>query len=206
VPTWTKPVTLVSNTNENVNDLNAILDDIYARANGGLDETNVPNLAAAFTTYKHVFAATGIAGASLGAGTYIIAPTDFFLASGTAGTARAMFWFDPARYNANARTTKLALHLAVVTNAVAPGANFTLNMNQIASITGASGVAPGLTVGAGVGGVTITAPGASTVVQALSADFTAPAALQYCLTVVTSAATAAGSSTQCIATLLARQV
>lgn len=209
MPTWTKPVTLTANTNENVADLNAILDDIYARANGGLDETNVPNLAAAFTTYKSIYRASGLSPAAAASATYVIAPSDLFATSGTPGTTRGLFWFDPALHAANARTTKLALRLMVVTNAVAPATNFTVNMNQVTAITGGASTNPGITIGSAItgSGASVNTPGASTVAQAITADFNAPTALQYALTVVVSpGAMAAGSIVQCIAELLVRQV
>jgi hypothetical protein len=210
VPTWTKPVTLTANTNENVNDLNAILDDIYARANGGLDETNVPNLTAAFTSYKVV--ERGGANLASPAGSYVLGTA----ASGpmnsvspaTAGSASASFTFDPALYVANSRQTKLNLRVVVTTNTVASGQTFTTNMYPLSGFGGASGSAPSIVTAAAVSGstVTITTPAASSAVLANSGDFNAPAVAQFVIATVITGAPTGGTAYHVQYQLLMRQV
>jgi hypothetical protein len=215
MPTWTKPVTLTANTNENVNDLNAILDDIYSRANGGLDETNVPNLAAAFTTYKRLERANGqISGQPTG--TYLMNPhpfasggTDPAPGASTAYPADFAIELDPAIYNANSRTTKLRLQLTAFTNAVAPAITFTVGLYPIATYGGASAAAPLIaTLGAVVSGSTaaVASPAAAGRTPGVGADFNFPAAGAYVIAVAVSGASAANSLTQLVAQLEMRQV
>jgi hypothetical protein len=215
VPTWTKPVTLTANTNENVNDLNATLDDIYARANGGLDETNVPNLTAAFTTYKRLARAT--AALSNPGGTLLMSLGNVSsagavnVAAGNASASPGDFaiHLDPAIYNANARTTKLAIRAAVFTNAVAPAVNYLYALFPIATYGGASGATPTIaSLGAAVTGssITINTPAAAGPTTLVSTDFNFPAAGFYVLGIVPSGAATAGSVQAHVAQLEMRQV
>src|SRR3954468_2540224 len=72
-------------------DIQGPFTDLRTALNGGLDETNVPNLAAAFTTYKTI--ATGFAGitfAAISGGIYVMQfgpPTALNIAGGTADAA-----------------------------------------------------------------------------------------------------------------------
>lgn len=120
-----------------------------------------------------------------------------------------MFWFDPSDYAIAGKTLKLRLRLLIGVNAVAPGVvNYTLNMNTIPGFTGAAGVGPGITPGvapAGAG-VVVASPGALAASLATSADFNAPAASQYCLTIVVSALMAANSIVTCVGELAYRNV
>src|SRR4051812_43973392 len=59
MPTWTPPVTLTANTNENVNDLNAIITSLQATING-LDDANI-SATAAIQQSKLANGATGMA-------------------------------------------------------------------------------------------------------------------------------------------------
>lgn len=216
MPTWTKPVTLVANTNENVNDLNAIVDDIYSRANGGLDETNVPNLAAAFTSYKQL--ARGAAQVTNSTGTFALLVGEGVAANtsnplvggGFATPADSLLELDPADFNANTRTTKLRLRFTAVTNAVAPAVNYTAGLYPIATYGGAAGAGPTIaTVGTVVTGSTavISTPAAAgRATPAVSTDFNFPAAGAYLLGVVPSGAAAVNAVVHLIVTLEFRQV
>lgn len=62
MPTWTPPVTLTANTNENVNDLNAIITSLQAIVNG-LDDANISATAA----IQESKLATGVNGMARGA-------------------------------------------------------------------------------------------------------------------------------------------
>jgi hypothetical protein len=215
VPTWTPPVTLVANTNENVNDLNSIFTSLQNTVNGGLDETNVPNLAAAFTTYKPPVAwgggQTGTAGAG---GTFLMAggPTanagTGVAAAGAAGTAAWAFYLDPAKWTANARTTKLRLHAQLFVNNVAPATNFVPGLYPVTTSGAASGVDSGVNVGAVVTGSTVafTTPAATAQLQSTSGDFNAPAAGFYVFAVVIGGAMVAGSRVTLGVQLEMRQV
>lgn len=201
MPTWTKPVTLTANTNENVNDLNSILDDIYSRANGGIDETNVPNLAAAFTTYQRLGAVAGwaeLAGAVTG--TFLMqrgfTNAGSVIAGAGASTHNFVHVFDPAPYVANTRTTKLNLRAWAIPNGTAPAVNYTVGLYPVATYGGAAaGGTPFVaTIGAVVAGstATITAPALNALSGPVSSgDFNFPAAGGYVLGVVPSAATSA---------------
>jgi hypothetical protein len=59
MPTWTPPVTLTANTNENVNDLNAIITSLQAVING-LDDANI-SATAGIQASKLASGATGLA-------------------------------------------------------------------------------------------------------------------------------------------------
>jgi hypothetical protein len=206
VPTWTKPVTLVGNTNENVNDLNAILDDIYARANGGLDETNVPNLAAAFTSYKLLW--SGAADVSAGAGSYMLgssAPSN--VSSAVAGAARHVFYLDPAIFTANTRTTKYFLRASLISNNVVPGfTSPTVSLSTVGGFGGAAGGLPTIGTVAGVAIVNLTVPGAASFSTATSGDITAPVAGQFAVIATFSGTQTTGSWVVFNAQLYMRQV
>jgi hypothetical protein len=193
------------------------LSSIQTVLNGNLDEANVPNMAAAFTTYKPGIA-TGRARVSSAApaGSYA-----FLLGSSglnntlLPGTQPALedvaIEIDPARFSANARTTRLNLRFRVAPNAVAPGITFTAGLWQIATTGGASGNAPTIATlnGAALTGSTavVATPGAlSLTATASSGDFTCPAAGLYVMGVVTSGTPAAGSVNALTAVLDMHQV
>jgi hypothetical protein len=207
--TWTPPLTLVANTAENVNDLNAIFTSLQATLNGGLDETNVPNLTAAFTTYKRLVprAVQHLNSATV-AGTYLLNQSPF-QAGSTATTTDFVTYLDPAIYNANARTTKLALRLVVFTNAVAPAVNYTLGLYPVATWGGASSASPFVaTLGAVVAGSTavVNTPPAAGPSTTIGTDFNFPAAGYYVLAVQTSGTSTAGAVVHLLGQLEMRQV
>src|SRR3954449_9865465 len=77
---------------------------IQTLVNGNLDQVNAPTFEAAFSTYKQIlFGSAGLTTPAssqtfvMGAG-----PSGSFNDAlvGAAGTAKALFWFDPAAYTA----------------------------------------------------------------------------------------------------------
>jgi hypothetical protein len=193
------------------------LASLQTGVNGNLDEANVPNLAAAFTTYKPPIAWGGgviVVGAG---GTYLLtggahpaaAASGSVQTLGAAGTAGWAFRLDPARYGANARTTKLILHWELNVNAVAPGTNFVPGLYPVASFGGASGAAPTInTLGAVVTGstATFTTPAASAYTPLDSTEINFPAAGPYCFGVSVGGGVAAGSQSIIKVALEMRQV
>jgi hypothetical protein len=215
VPTWTPPVTLVANTNENVNDLNSIFTSLQNTVNGGLDEVNVPNLAAAFTHYKTVLWGGCQTTTAAAGGTFLMSggPTTNAAATvgtvGAAGTAAWAFYLDPADWTANARTTRLRLRAQMVTNNVAPATNFAVGLYPVTTVGAASGSDAGVNTGAVITGsqATFVTPAAATAVSPVSSgDFNAPAAGYYIFAVAISAAMAAGSRATIGVQLQMRQV
>jgi hypothetical protein len=101
-------------------------------------------------------------------------------------------FFDPAVYAVAGRSAKLRLQLALAVNATAPGSDFTLALQPVTAVGGGSG-AVAYTLGASIASVALTAPGASAMAEASSADVDAPAAGYYALVLATSATIAANS-------------
>jgi hypothetical protein len=102
------------------------------------------------------------------------------------------FEFDPGDYVSSGRTAKFRLRCMILTNAVAPAANFTIGLYPVATIGGASGASPNIaTLGGVIGAVTINAPAANAMTRGVGADFNAPAsglyAFGYLVNVVTAA-------------------
>jgi hypothetical protein len=202
-------------TNENVNDLNSIFTSLQSTVNGGLDETNVPNLAAAFTYWKTVAWGGGLTGTAGAGGTFLMTggPTanaaTGVAAVGAAGTAGWAFDLDPADWTANARTARLRLRARCSVNAVAPATNFVPGLYPVASISAISGSDPSIaTLGAVLTGSTVafTAPAAGSSAAVLSTEINAPAAGPYCFAVVIGGAMAAGSRVSVTVQLQMRQV
>lgn len=210
MPTYTNPQTIDLNTQKSAPELQSNFDALQAALNGGLDETNVPNLAAAFTTYKGSLARGGVSPGALGAGTYIGPAFGIgsVVAVGTATVPNAL-WIDPADWTANARTSKLRLRVAYATNAVAPAVTFTWGFYPVASIGGASGATPTIaTLGAVVTGstVTVTTPAATTLSAVTGSDFNAPAVGLYAIAVAISGTMTAGAIVSFVYDLQYRQV
>lgn len=206
------PSNLTGGSTANMADIQGPFTDLRTAINGQLDETNVPNLAAAFTTYRRVARGrVNLSSAAVSTNTY------GFDLGPIANNARIVDYdvgvvlidLDPAEFAANARVTKLNLRLTVVPNAVAPAVTFTGGLYPISTYAGASGVAPvPASIGAVVTGSTvpIATPAAVTRVTATSGDFNIPAAGAYAMGVTVSGTPAAGSITALMAELSMRQV
>jgi hypothetical protein len=196
----------------NMADLQGPLTDVRAALNGNLDEVNVPNLAAAFTTYKRLQRAyTQITQPA--AGTYLLQAGGTMAANQVPGVGASVglhvIYLDPTAYNANARTTKLQLRSVVIPNAVAPAVTFTAGLYPIATFGGASGLGPVIaTLGTVVTGSTapVVSPSAAALTTATSGDLYFPAAGGYVLAVATSGVPAANSVTELSVNLEMRQV
>ncbi len=196
----------------NMADIQGPFTDLRSAINGQLDETNVPNLAAAFTTYKRLHRAVAVlAGptAAVNLMTLTTAGTNVVVNTAAAATAAYLIELDPTDFNANTRTTKLRIKASLVTNAVAPAQNFTVGLYPIATYGGASSAEPTVaSVGTVVAGstVTFTTPGAGARTPQTGTDFNCPAAGAYILGVLPAGATAGGSVQDVIAFLEMRQV
>jgi len=209
------PNNLTGGSDASMTDIQGPLTDIRTFVNSGnLDEMNVPNLTAAFTTWKAV--PNGQLRAQLTAsgspGTFAMQtgnPTAQNVAAGGAAAHTVIVFLDPTDYNANSRTTKLRLRLIAVPNAVAPSVTFTARLYPITVLTGASGNPPLVnTLGAAIGSsdAAIAGPAALGMSTSSSLDFNFPAAGFYMVAITTSAGPAAGSIIDFVATLQYRQV
>lgn len=130
--------------------------------------------------------------------------------SGVGGAAAglAVFYLDSAAYGVTTGfTLKLNLHVQALVNATAPAVTFTTGLYPITAVAGA---ASNLTITAGtvVTGSTVAfaSPGASTLNQANSGDFTFPTAGAYAIGVVSSGTATVNSGVGFIATLRYRMV
>jgi len=198
------PADLTSGGDAEMVDIQGPFNDLRSFLNGGtMDETNVPNLAAAFTTWKPV--PGGVTGGQIptqGAGGTVLLPGGMapngaqVAATTAAGTAVWSFWFNPADFLANSRTTKLRIRWDIITNNVASATSYTAGLYPISAVGAASGSFPAVTIGTVVTGSTagFTTPGASTSVQSTSTEFNAPSAGRYIFGCVIGAAMAAGST------------
>ena len=155
----------------------------------------------AYTTYKHLRAATATISSGIAANTYGMAETQ---PSGQAATATVVgvWYFDPADYTVVGRSTKLRVKANLsVLNVTATGVNFVVGLYPVTAIATAA-----LTVGAVVSGstVTFTAPAGNSLNNGVSGDFDPPAAGYYLFGVATSGAS--GSGVTCRADLGVHQV
>jgi len=198
----------------NMADLQGPFTDLRTAINGNLDETNVPNLTAAFTHYKEIERGGALA-VSLTAATFILfsgaalSGTNGAVAIGSANSAVMGFVFDPSDWLTNSRTTKLRLRVQCVTNAVAPGVTFTVGLYPISAYGGASGAAPTITtLGTVVSGSTVAfaSPGATTNTVSNSGDFNAPAFGAYAMGVACSGTQAVNSQVLLSVQMQMRQV
>lgn len=213
MPTASLPVTLVANTNENVNDLNTDLNYIIGLLNT-LDESNVANLAAAFTTWKNTEHFCGSTFTGQGAATFIIpggsAPTGASVVLPiTAGTSIYTFNLDPADWTANSRTTKLRIRWHLIANGVAPAQTFTCGLYPISGFSApGAGVAAGVTFGTVVSGSTavFTTPALAADTTTLSTEFNCPTAGSYAFGLVNTGNMAANSALTVYGALQMRQV
>ena len=144
--------------------------------------------------------------ASASSSVYVLHPGGG-VALAAAGGARAGLYLDPADFSIPGYTTSLRVRGRLVTNAVAPAADFYFDLQPVATWNGASGAFPGIaTLGASLGRATIAAPAASAAHVAASAEFAFPAAGHYTLVLSTSTTTAANAQGEFAAELQLRHV
>ena len=163
---------------------------------------------AAFSQYKLLAAdRTGTTASGSAAATYILAQGGPQVL-GTASTAGAAFYFDPADYSGGAgRTANVRLSAMCIANAVAGVGTYTFSMVPVLTWGGASAAVSLIaTVGASVCSATITAPAAQTGVQAMSTATAFPAAGFYAIQLVVGSAQTAGNETTVTARLMVQQV
>lgn len=195
-------------------DIQGPFTDLRTALNGGLDEVNVPNLSAAFTTYKEI--ARGFAGqtSASGTGTWAMplgAPpvaTDIAFNNANSAVWAIQLYLDPADYAANARSTRLRVR-AVAVPSVAPAVTFTVGLYPVATYTTGASIHPRVaTLGTVVSGSTaaIASPAVGVVTKVDSSDFSFPAAGAYVLGIAMVATPAATSVTDIVASLQMRQV
>jgi hypothetical protein len=184
----------------NMTDIQGPFTDLRSGLNGNLDEVNVPNLSAAFTTYKTIHEGrinlVNAVAATYVASTGSITANNALLASGNALVWDTLIHLDPVRYNANVRTTKLALRVAGVATLTGPGTTMTFGLYPIATYNQDPAFNARVdTVGAVVAGSTaaVATPAGSTFVTATSTDFNFPAAGAYLIAAVNSGAMAAST-------------
>lgn len=214
------PDHLVGGQSAFMSDIQGSFVDLKTFLNAGtMDETNVPNLAAAFTTYKTI----GWAGAALnsaivtGSGVYML----WFGFPGNAGTqnspgtvggaasAACAFHVDPTDWQANTRLNKFRLKVQYLTNAVASGMSPTVGLYQATAFGGASGSNPTVSATSVViAGTTVafTLPTGATNNIGVSGDFNAPSSGMYVVGVQTSGAMNAGATALVSVQLQMRQV
>jgi hypothetical protein len=151
----------------------------------------------AFNTYRTYWRGVANMAVAQASGTYIIYSSGV-LANTSAGSAIGMFYIDPADFVNPGRTATMRTEINVGTNAVAPtgGTTFIAGLYGVASISGASGTQPALTLGSLVGSssAVVGSPPANAVTRAVSSDFPVPTSNIYAFAVVTSAALPAGSA------------
>ena len=193
-------------------DIQGPFTDVRTALNGQLDEINVPNLSAAFTTYKRIQRGVAQISSAATANSYglwlgsIDAANRLTIGMSAGG---GVFYLNPSFYNANSRVTKLNLRLTAIPNAVAPAITFTAGLYPVSTYGGASGAGPTIaSVGTIVSGSStpIASPSAAALTTATSGDFNFPAAGGYTLIVITNGTPAAGSLTELNAYLEMRQV
>lgn len=159
----------------------------------------------AYSTWKNLRSGAGTIGASVVAGSYVLAETNNAAAGYPAAQPLNVIpyyqFFDPADYAVSGRTVRYRLQVTCFTSATAPGANFSVNLFP-ASYVGAT-----FTVGSATPGMTVTfsTPAANSVLNLNGSEVAAPVAGIYALGVTNSATTAVGSTTVFRATLQMRQ-
>lgn len=161
----------------------------------------------AYSTLKHIATRSGQVVAATGAGTYVLLEGVAPVLATAATAGLSVFHVDPADYAAGSRVTTGKVKLTLLTNAAAPGITFTAGLYPVTASAGGNGV-NSITLGAVVTSSTaaIATPALSTLSNAVSADFTVPAAGYYALGVVTSGSTAANSTVALHASYRVKQV
>lgn len=204
---------LVGGGNAAMSDIQGSFTDVRSAINGNLDEVNVPNVSAAFTTYKALPRAVALITSAAGAGTYLLsfagAPTNITANTTGADPSLMIAYLDPTDFNANARTTKLRIRAGVVTNSVAPAITFTVGLYPVSTLGGTAPAAPFIaTLGTVISGspVAVASPLSGTGTWVTGSDFNFPAAGPYVVAVVTSGAQTANATQYVFAFLEMRQV
>jgi len=137
------PNNLTAGANASMADIQGPFTDLRTAINGSLDETNVPNLSAAFTTYKEI--ARGGAQTTntvtnvvtlLAGGVVATNVSNPIVNSGNASPADVALYLDPTAFTANTRTTKLRIRYVVFTNSTAPAITYTVGLYPIATYGG----------------------------------------------------------------------
>lgn len=160
---------------------------LYNVLNAGLDDTNMSKpLEPAFSVFRPIIERKSVSLAGPGSGTYALVDCATALSAGGA-YANSAFYFDPARWTAGSRTTKLQVAGHVTPNTVNPGVNFTFGLYPVGSTGGGTSAAPTIaSFGTVVSGsqAAITTPTGQA--QNVSGAFTAPASGYYFLGVLLS--------------------
>jgi hypothetical protein len=165
---------------EAVGDVVTMGNQIKAVVNGGLDSGNLAASAGILDTqlasptnaaYRPVFDRTGSQTAVV-QNTYVCDDNSL---QGPTIHGGGILYLDPADYAVAGKTTKYRLRAMLGTNATAPTSTFTFGLYPVTAIAGGAGVVV-FTLGAVTSGSTVAfvAPGASSLNQNNSGDFTAP--------------------------------
>lgn len=203
------PNNLVGAGNASMNDIQGPFVDVRSFLNGGnLDEANVPNLSAAFTTYKLIsMRMTGLLSAAAPSGNYALGH-ETLTNTGFVGVMNAyhLINLNSTLFLANARATKYRLVTGLITNNTAPGITFTPSLQQVTAVGGAGApvvTAASLVTGSNAG--VITTPPLGSLSTGDSGDFTAGSGL-FAIVVVTSGTLATNAQVTLSAELYMRQV
>lgn len=149
-------------------------------------------------SYRTILDSSGSHIAAQVAGTYGLGQGDPAAVTGT-GTLYPLniVYIDPADYPTySGATTKLRLRAVLSANDVAPTGNFTIGLHPITRPGTAGGAGLNIyTIGTAVTGstVTVTAPAADSINNAVGSDFAIPAAGFYAICFVSTATVAASS-------------
>jgi hypothetical protein len=202
------PANLVGGGGANMTDIGGSLTDLRSFINGGsMDETNVPNLSAAFTTWKTIVERSGhLVGA--GVSNYLMGwggVASTFTSS--SGGADAIFYLDPTDFNANTRTTQLRVRHLLFTNSVAAGMNFQPALGSVSTVSGNASAQPAPTGLATVTGTTSTfaTPATNSMLVSTTTPISFPAAGFYCLFVLLGGAMAGTSGVSFLSQVQMRQ-
>lgn len=179
------PANLIAGGGASMTDIQGSLNDVRTFLNSGtIDETNVPNLSAAFTYWKTIVWGSGLLTAT--------AASTYFMPTGPTASVQTLaggvpagwaFYINPADWLANSRTTKLRVRWTLNINAVAQTGSMTAGLYPITlPFGGSSAQAPLVaTVGTVVAGSTVSfvTPGANSYTVTESSEFNAPSAGVY---------------------------
>lgn len=200
------PNTLVPRTPQDVSDVQENFEAVETWAAGGVGSDNMAAntltdaqfaaSAGMYTAYRTLLnvAATQVAAT---------AAVDYFFGAGGVlqketvdGNLPQGLYFDDADYTITGRTPKLRVRAQCYTNNTAPAITIAVNLYPISSVAGGPANVAQATLGAAVSGsvVSFASPGANTLSQGVSGDFTIPADGFYCLGVTFSGVSAANSA------------
>lgn len=178
------PKTLTALQPENVNDLNSNLTAVASVLNGNVDANNIaagsvtdaklasPNN----STYKTVFAASGLAGGLVTATAYyFLSPTAVNASPVTVSTYPiAGFYFNSADYTVAGLTAYYRLRLTYASNATALGTTATVVLSS-PTVAGGAGIITFTESSVDTATVSVAAPSASTIATAVSSATALPA-------------------------------